>query len=115
VGGSDVKKIPWFEFRDNTTDEEMDKEFEAFWDYIKEYGTQEAYQYAYDKGDHNNMMLGGLGWDPPADIGPYTFLREYCRVLGFDTEDNRYICKKCGTKNTELDTGVRVCPICSNQ
>lgn len=109
-----MKKIPWYEFPDSDVpDNEIENLMKIFDDYIKEYGTQELYELAYKHGNHDNMMLGGLGWDPPPIMGPYTFLSEYCRINGFQTEDNRYICRTCGTKNEVSDTGTRFCKKCT--
>ena len=110
-----MKKIPWFEFSENSTDEALEREVAVFDEYVKAYGTQEVYQWAYAHGDHSHMILGGLGWDPPAFMGPLTFLEEYCRLNGFKTEDNRYLCKTCGTKNAVSDNGIRFCEKCSNK
>lgn len=103
-----MKKIPWYEFPDNDPEDLI----EIFNEYIKEYGTQETYKWIYEHGDHSNMLLGGLGWDPPPIMGPYTFLSEYCRINGFQTEDNRYLCKKHGTKNSVREDGTRFCKMC---
>ena len=125
-----MKKIPWFEFSDidypfvwGVVDEGWLKEADLADEYIDEFATPEVMRYAHDYGDKdNNMIMGSMGWEPLGikedgtsvrnPVGPLSWLREYCRLLGFQTEDNRYICRVHGTKNVVRDDGLRYCKTC---
>ena len=124
-----MKKIPWFEFSDieypfvcGEVDKEWLKEAALADEYIDTYATSEIMKYAHDHGDHeHNMLMGSMGWEPLGVVdgspkrnpfGPLSWLREYCRLLGFRTEDNRYICRVHGTKNNVRDDGLRYCRAC---